>query len=434
MNPIDPAGSRLLAAFRADVLRGAPLPSTAIHPDDYMLRFFLAHHHGHWEGALVDYFRSGFSAARTFDRLLRWRFGSRAGHLRLLDFASGFGRVTRFLVQHHPPRELWVSDIFAPAVDFQRQQLGVHGFVSATEPAGVCCDETFDAILVSSLFSHLPEESFVPWLRRLLALLRPAGMLLFSVHDRSLRAITGATGGEDGFAFTPVSEIPELGGDSYGTSWVDEAFVCAAVRAAGGGDCRRLPRALWSFQDLYLVGTDELPEPPLFHEPIAYLEGSFRRGDRRSLVLHGWAHDPNGAGVQAIEARLEGELVATVEPTDPRPDVKPFLGASTDAAVGWEVSVPAAAGLLAGELMVSLTVTSRSGNSFFLHLGSVEGTELGLKLRNEAAARASAETRADEARAHEELLAGEVARMRASRFWKLRDAWWSLKGKAGLAR
>lgn len=452
---IDPAGTRLLDAFRADVLHGAPLPCTAIHPDDYMLRFFLLQHHGHWEGALVDYFSTGLSASRTLDRLLSWWFGAARREVKVLDFASGFGRVTRYLVQHLAPRRLWVADIFPTAVEFQQRCFGVHGFSSSAEPEQLECSETFDCVVATSLFSHLPEETFEPWLRRLVALLRPGGLLLLSVHDHSLRPIMGREprGGPGtqsavaGIEFEPASEIPELAAESYGTTWVDEAFVRRAVAAAAGGArCVRLPRALSSFQDIYAVGLDnEREPPPHVGDPVGHLEGAARSPDGRWITLNGWAHDLHGAGAVTLEVRVDGELVARCPVELSRPDVAAVFG-TTDLNASWALSVGSPAGRLAAETMLSLTAVSARGGQFLLHLGSIEGTELGLRLRQEAAARELAERNAAAALAAESLaeskaaaalaaesrLSSEIGSMRASRFWKLHDVWWGLRRMFGM--
>ncbi|HET9767684.1 MAG TPA: class I SAM-dependent methyltransferase [Thermoanaerobaculia bacterium] len=445
---IDPAGTRLLAAFRADVLHGAPLPCTAIHPDDFMLRFFRERRHGHWEAAFVDYFRTGLAASRAVERLLDWWFGERRrqvpgdqvprdqvprDQVRLLDFASGYGRITRHLVQHCSPRRLWVSDVFAEAVEFQRRAFGVHGFVSAAEPGALACAETFDCIVASSLFSHLPEESFSPWLRRLFALLRPGGMLLASVHDLSLRSLLGlapasprAAAGEGTILFEPDSEIPELGGQRYGTTWVDEAFMRRAVAAAtGGAACVRLPRALSSFQDYYAIGV-AAPDgaPPQVAEPVGALEWAVRSPDGRELTLRGWAHDLHGPGLAAVEVRVDGTLAARCAAEDLRADVAARFG-EPDLRAGWSTTVSApAGGTLGGEAMISIQAVSTSGLAHLIHLGSLEGTELGLQLEWQSGLRRQAEAQA----------AAEIDRMRASRFWKLRDAWWALKGALGLGR
>lgn len=447
MTPFDPGDSRLLAAFQADVLHGAPLPRTAIHPDDSMLRFFLERRHRHRERAVVDYFRTGHSAARAIERLLQWWFVERRPAIRVLDFASGYGRITRFLVQRQAPQKLWVADLFRAAVDFQRERFGVNGFVSSAEPAELACEETFDCIVTSSLFSHLPPATFEAWLRRLLSLLRPDGMLLFSVHDVSLRPLFGKAplspaelARSDGIHFEPDSEIPGLEG--YGTTWVEESFVRRAVAAAGAGACVCLPRALSSFQDYYAVGrTPPAQPPPQVAEPIGYLEGAVRSADGRAIALHGWAHDLYGPGIDTVEVRVDGAKVASCAVEHSRPDVAAFFG-EADLRAGWAVTVESSsARALDGDAMISVQAVSRSGLAHLIHLGSIEATELGLQLDEEHARRQRAEAEAIAARAAARAaaasaaaLTSELDRMRSSRFWRLRDAWWRLKSALGLAR
>ena len=378
--PVDIGRSRLLSAFQSDVLQGRALPRTAIHPDDHMLRFFMGHHWEHRETAWFDYFRSGWSAARTVHRLLLWHFGERTRSIRLLDFASGFGRVMRFLVQHLPPEQIWVSDIFAEAVNFQRQQLGVQGFPSSAEPEGLVCDESFDCIVASSFFSHLPPATFTLWLKKLMSLLRPGGLLIFSVHGKEVGA--PASSG-DGARFQPTSEIGELPGESYGTSWVDEAFVRqAASEAAPGLACLRLPRALWSFQDVYVLGHKGSARRLAIHEPLGYLETARRSADSAFLSLGGWARDPFGAGIARVRIRLDGTTVHEGPAESRRDDVGAFFGQPAPFLAGWgcRVALPAG-GTLLGETMVSISAIGRDGTDFPIHLGSVEGTELYVRLR-----------------------------------------------------
>jgi hypothetical protein len=143
-----------------------------------------------------------------------------------------------------------------------------------------------------------------------------------------------------------------------------------------------------------------------------------------------------------VHVRLDGELVASCAAELERPDVAKVLGEHASAR-GWMVTVGSPA-TLAGETMLSIVVTG-GGVEFLLHLGSIEGTELRSRLHQaartrdaEAAARAAAEERAVAAErraaaatAAEQQLVDEVARMRASRFWKLRDAWWRVRAALG---
>jgi SAM-dependent methyltransferase len=169
-------------------------PRFAIDPRDEMLEFLLGVHPDA-EQARCGYFRSGWSIADTLSQVLAWRFGRPGppagggddpGGPVVLDFASGYGRVTRFLLDAVPAERLWVSDILAEAVAAQRASFGVHGFVSTLRPEDLAAPRAFDAITVTSLFTHLPEERFHAWLAALWRLVRPGGVLLFSTHDAAL--------------------------------------------------------------------------------------------------------------------------------------------------------------------------------------------------------------------------------------------------------
>jgi len=403
----EPAGTRLLDAFRRDVLHGAPLPCTAIAAADPMLRYFLGQRQGHREAALVDYLATGLSAAQAVDAVLRWRFGARHDEVLLLDFASGYGRVARFLAQRLSPRRLWVSDLLPGAVDFQKSHFGVHGFLSAADPGRLACAQTFDAITVASLFSHLPPAQFVPWLRRLWSLLRPGGVLMFSVHDVALRAAGGGTGTP---RFEAASEIPEHAAEQYGTSWVDESFVATAVREATGASCLRVPRGLWVYQDVYLVCRGEAPAaPPRWSQARGYVERAERTYEGDVLMLDGWFHDPlqDERNPSRIRVQLDGERIAELPVDRPRGDVAGFVGKER-AIAGWGADLRRREGF-AGEAVLSVVGVGASGETL-LHLGSVEGGEMALRLGYQLS-----------------LLRAEVDEMRQSRFWKLRDAWWELR-------
>src|SRR6185295_18922355 len=208
-------------------------PARAIDARDEMLDFLAAAQAGDRERGLCQYFRSGASIADSLGQVLRWRFGEPGRPVRILDFASGYGRVTRFLVRKIPPELVWVADVYADGVRFQEERFGVHGLVSTVRPEDFSCGERFDAILVTSLFTHLPEERFVAWLRVLLGLLIPGGLLAFSAHSPEVLP-AGVEMPAGGFLFQPVSESGSLDKSDYGSTWVTEAFVRSALERATG--------------------------------------------------------------------------------------------------------------------------------------------------------------------------------------------------------
>src|SRR5262245_2600183 len=311
-------------------------PGRAIDARDEMLGFLAAAQEGDRERALCQYFRSGASLADSLGQVLRWRFGEPGRIGKLLDFASGYGRVTRFLVREIPPERVWVADVYAEGVRFQEERFGVHGIVSTVRPEDFSCGERFDAVLVTSLFTHLPEERFTAWLRVLLGLLAPGGMLVFSAHSPAVLP-SGVDMPAAGFCFQAISESGSLDTSDYGSTWVTEDFVRAALeKAAGAGaSLHRIERGLCNFQDLYLA----IPEPGVdfsslcFHgEPQLFLESARLAPGR--LDLAGWAAVRSGA-VREVEAVLDGERLAAAPVAEPRPDVAEFLGGERHLRSGW---------------------------------------------------------------------------------------------------
>jgi SAM-dependent methyltransferase len=445
-----------------------------VHEDDAMLRVLRDGAAGDRARARSMYLQSGLALWRTLRRVVEWRFGEVGRVGKLLDFASGHGRVTRFLVRDLPPERVWVADVAGAAVDFQRRQFGVHGFVPAPRPEDFACGERFDCILVSSLFTHLPEETFACWLRRLWELLAPGGVLAFSVHDAAVLP-AGLQLPPGGLLFAPSSESGSLAAADYGSTWVSEGFVRAALcGVAPEASALRLPRALANHQDLYVAVA----------EPRADFSGLRLSGASQAFVEHcawmppgrlqisGWVADrPSGRLPVEVRARIEGEVRERCRDFSARPDVGALFPAERVRAVGWrlEPRVPGHPPDLSARLQ--LEAVDADGRVWTLDESSVEGallrsTRLQLFLDHAARERLAAEharlaadhagLAADNAAlrgelrrtiaGYEERLAAlgdemrrqvgnletRIATMEASFFWRLRDRWWALKRRLRL--
>ena len=235
--------------------------SLEVHADDDMYKYGLDVI-GSRDLTTMAYFRAGLSVHDTATQLARWWFGDLDRISAWLDFAAGYGRSTRFLAEDLGPDRVWIGEIQADAVDFQEATFGVHGLRSAADPDELRCDRRFDVVFVASLFSHLPERTFARWLGRLYDLLSDDGVLIFSVHDGSIRT-ADVEMPEAGIAFVAASEVAELDTADYGVTFVTEPFVRRAVLAATGRDeVWRLPRALCFEQDVYVVGRRPAPAAP----------------------------------------------------------------------------------------------------------------------------------------------------------------------------
>jgi SAM-dependent methyltransferase len=227
--------------------------NSIIHSQDEMYQVALFNQKTPQQAALRYY----FNGKRIFDavsQVIEWHFGDFNRVSAFLDFASGYGRFTRFLTQSVSPDKIWISEIHPTAVAFQTQQFGVNGIQSYSQCDRFNTDRRFDAISAISLFSHLPEKTFSLWLKKLYDLLTPNGILMLSVHDRSLLPDHAAIA-PDEILFIPESESQSLDQFEYGTSYVGEAFVHQAIQNISDNQAiiHRIPQGICRYQDLYLV-------------------------------------------------------------------------------------------------------------------------------------------------------------------------------------
>lgn len=417
-----------------------------IHPGDSMLDFCRWQFHGDRDHALVHYFYSGWLACQAYERLLRDRFGDRRG-LEILDFASGYGRVVRHLVARRPDDRVTVAEVLPQAVAFQRRLLGVEGLVSSADPEDFTAPGDFDAIFVASLFSHLPRHRLEGWLRRLASLLRPGGMLVFSTHGEEV-LLPGRALQDDGFYFEGVSETGDLDLAEYGSAWMSEGYTAGLVERCVDGPLswRRFPRALWHFQDLYVLVREQTDLSTLSArcEPEGYLEGCNLAADGE-LELRGWAVDHESGEPPEVVVQLAGQERATAYPETVRSDVEARLGSADRPPAGWRVAVPAGGSPIHPDTPLLVTARTAEGARGLLYLGTVHGASLLCRLRDqsfrldaERLAHHQTAERLDrelatvrqalgDSRRRQSLLEARIAAMEASRFWALRNRWFRIK-------
>lgn len=409
-----------------------------VHAEDEMLIQYRDHLLGGDRGrALAVYFDSGRRAWETLAAVLRWRFGE-PGPGQLLDFASGYGRVTRFAVLDVAPERVWVSDVSAGAVRFQERTFGVHGLVSHLDPDRFACAETFDAVLVSSLFTHLPEAGFRAWFRRLFGLLRPGGVLAFSVHDEVLLP-PGRDLPPSGILFDPRSEIDSLSGERYGTAWVSEAFVRrVAGELAPEISIHRVPRGLLRFQDLYVA----VPEPHCDFSGLRLQAGPDGFVEHCSLVagrlrLAGWVVDRAlGAAPRELRIIIGGEVGAVLRNFEIRGQVAALFSYEQVTGYGWRAEIPLASQALENGALLKIEAVDAAGGIAMLYAEPIPNALLRstrLDLHATGVQLEAEKVRGEKLRREIESLETRIATMEASRFWKLRNVWWGVKRWLGLA-
>ena len=212
--------------------------------------------------AMRTYLTSGDLMVRDLEAALRDHRRDLSQLDSFLEFASGYGRFTRFLVMRLDPGKVTVSDINRSAVDFARKSFGVSGFYSTESASDLDHPQQYEVVFVASLFSHLAIEHWSAWLRRLYEILAPGGLLIFSTHGPYARDVIYGERWRDrldvkteGFSFLCTNETDgRLAVEYYGSAFVTEAYVKGQVAAHGLGTVRSVyPAKLWGSQDLYVL-------------------------------------------------------------------------------------------------------------------------------------------------------------------------------------
>ena len=145
----------------------------------------------------------------------------------VLDFGCGCGRVARNWSELGGP-EVHGADVSRRAVRWCRRNLSFMRTVrSGPEPPLPYADGKFDFVYALSVFTHLPDETARRWLLELTRVLRPGGLLLFTVHgERFLHELDE----DDSMRFrrgelVVVERAPELAGTNSFASFHPPRYV-----------------------------------------------------------------------------------------------------------------------------------------------------------------------------------------------------------------
>lgn len=226
-----------------------------IHPADRIFRF-VATHTGFPDSyqAIQYYFADGRRSAECLRGLVRqWLPDKSSG--RLLEFAAGYGCVTRHLLAEGLPGwEIACADIHDEAVLFL-QRLGARAMPSASRPEDLRL-HSFDVVFALAFFSHMPDITFSRWLARLYETVLPGGLLIFTTHGyQSLPHLGNPVFNRQGYWFKSDSEQLDLPREEYGLMAVTPAYVCERIKALPGGPQIAVfnEGLWWNHQDLWVI-------------------------------------------------------------------------------------------------------------------------------------------------------------------------------------
>src|SRR5262245_18726474 len=191
-----------------------------IHPEDFIYRFMSE--------SPEHYFMDGKQSATKLNELIKSdKDVSPNNPFSLVEFASGYGCVTRDFKNVIPCADVLACDIHPQAMSFISSKLSTKVATSVADPNAFNLSREFDIVFALSFFSHAPKRTFGGWLTALFRHVRPGGSLIFTTHVQvSLQKLwnNSIDLGNEGFWFAPESEQLDLDGAEYGTTISSPAY------------------------------------------------------------------------------------------------------------------------------------------------------------------------------------------------------------------
>jgi 2-polyprenyl-3-methyl-5-hydroxy-6-metoxy-1,4-benzoquinol methylase len=244
------------------ILREEFQVSVEVHEEDFLLKF-LQHHLQDNETALKHYFDNGRESAIRIREIINRNLHPSGiatinpNDFSLLDFASGFGMVNRHFSVVMPEARVEASDIHPKAVEFHATHLNIKCHLSNYKPSNLNISNKYDAIVALSFFSHMPSQSWLPWLRRLCDLLAEGGMLIFTTHGPSSSVASTEKFIHKGldFYFYPESEQDDLIQTEYGTACAHPSFAMKVFQSLPDMHLSEYKQGIWwgGTQDVYVL-------------------------------------------------------------------------------------------------------------------------------------------------------------------------------------
>ena len=125
----------------------------------------LAGHPQHANNPRGYYFEDGRKSAELLKDIIETDTAVAPGvKFDLLEFASGYGCVTRHLPLVMPLAQITACDIHEEAISFITEEIGQKAVPSCSDPKELELNSKFDIVFALSFFSHMPKATWEDWL------------------------------------------------------------------------------------------------------------------------------------------------------------------------------------------------------------------------------------------------------------------------------
>jgi len=137
---------------------------------------------GMFVGFRRHYFKVGRSALKNI--MISLKLADKNDCRFILDFASGYGRVLRYIKARFPDADITACELEKDAVDYCVRKFKVKGVYGNKDVNNIKIKGDFDLIWVGSLFTHLSKDKWGDTLEYLYNHLKKGGILVFTTHGR----------------------------------------------------------------------------------------------------------------------------------------------------------------------------------------------------------------------------------------------------------
>ncbi|MDQ1731894.1 MAG: hypothetical protein QOK10_2053, partial [Pseudonocardiales bacterium] len=136
-------------------------------------------------------YESAYAEAETFVKVVdefsvKHGPGALASLRRIIDFGSGWGRISRTLLTKVEPHQLHALDVDNQMTALINLSLpGLNALTIDPEPPTVLGDESVNGLLAFSVFSHLSGGAHEAWAAEIGRLVAPGGFAAITVLDQA---------------------------------------------------------------------------------------------------------------------------------------------------------------------------------------------------------------------------------------------------------